>query len=96
MSMMSPLLVLIPLSILAAVVLVESLVAMRVKSLIAGMILPLAFGAVSLYYLFFFHEERPTMKPGMYGTFYLVCCLVSLVTLIVVKLVSKRKSHSSL
>jgi hypothetical protein len=96
MSNTSPLLILIPLSILTAVVAVERFIVLRVRNVIAGIILPLVLGSASVYYLFFFREERPTMKGGMYGTFYLVCCLVSFVTFLAVKFASKRKSHSSL
>ncbi len=92
----SPLLILIPLSILTAVVVVERFIVLWARNVIAGMILPLALGSASVYYLFLFREELPTMKGGIYGTFYLVCCLVSFVTFLVVKLASKRKSHFSL
>ncbi|HHY17493.1 MAG TPA: hypothetical protein GX524_05400 [Firmicutes bacterium] len=91
MSSTSPLLILIPLSILTAVVAVERFIVLRARNVIAGMILPLALGSASVYYLFFFREERPTMKGGMYGTFYLVCCLVSFVTFLAVKFTSNKE-----
>ncbi len=86
----SSLAILIPLSILAAVVTLEIVIVLRAKSILIEMILPLALGAVSMYYLFFFHEEYPTMKGGMYGTFFLVCFLVSLVAFGVTRLIVNK------
>lgn len=86
----SSLAILIPLSILAAVVILEILIVLRAKNILTEMILPLALGAVSVYYLFLFHEEYPTMKGGMYGTFFLVCFLVSLAAFGVTRLIVNK------
>ncbi len=91
----SSLAILIPLSILAAGVILEILIVLRAKNILIEMILPLALGAVSVYYLFFFREEYPTMKGGMYGTFFLVCFVVSLATLGVTRLMIDKAGTRS-
>ena len=92
MTILSSLGVSFPLFVMILVIILEVFIVKRWKNVLMQLILPAILLVTSVYCLFFYRQEFPTMAPGMYGTFFLICFFLSLFALGITKMAVNKRS----